>query len=717
MWGKKKRVPVIIQMEAVECGAASLGMILAYYGCWLPPEQLRKECGVSRDGCNARQLLLAARDHGLQAQGMRADPEDLPELAPAILYWEMNHFLVFTGMRGNKIFLNDPARGRVTVSREEFDKAFSGIVLTFSKGPDFKPQGAPASVLRFAGTRLKNAWGALLFTLIMGVLTAAIGLVTPLFSQVFMDYILSGSNPEWKMPFIGVMVAVTLFNLLVLALQDIYRRRYHYGMAMDANLRYFWHVLHLPLDFFSQRYVGDLIFRQSTNENITDTLVEKLGPLCVHIALLFVYLGFMLRYNVGLACIGLGAVVLNMLVVRYVSARRVELSRTTERDTGKFYGVTMSCLDNMETIKAAGAERGFFEHWAGHFTCMHNSRVNADRFSMLMSVLPALLAQFTNSLVLILGVYLILGGAFSIGMLMAFQGFMGAFMAPVNRLMNAAETLIEVRTQMERVEDVFRYATDDATADPPPGEMPQAGEEKLGGALELRHVTFGYSKHTAPQVKDFSLSLKPGQSVALVGASGCGKSTVGKLISGLYRPWEGEILFDGQPMQEIDRRKFTSSVVVIDQNVVLFDDTLTANIKMWDNSIEDFTMILACRDAQIREEIISRPGGFNARLVKGGQNFSGGERQRIEIATALAREPVILIMDEATSALDSDTEKRIMDAIKQSGATLVIIAHRLSTIRDCDEIVVMDRGATVERGTHESLLARQGIYSELMKNN
>ncbi len=546
----------------------------------------------------------------------------------------------------------------------------------------------------------------------MGILTAFVGLVTPLFSQVFMDNILSGKNPDWFVPFIIAMGGMVLFNFLLLTIQGIYKRRFSGNMAIEANANFFWHVLRLPIDFFSQRYVGDLIFRQRSNQTITATLVDKLGPLFINIILLVLYLFFMLQYSVLLTSVGLGVVLINMFVVRYISKKRVDMSRATERDQGKFFGVTMSCLDNMETIKAAGAEAGFFEHWAGYFTSMHNSSMRIDRYSVIMNILPALLAQLANSLVLILGIYLILGGEFTIGMLLAFQGFMGAFLSPVNQLLNAGETMIEMRTQMERVEDVFKYPCDVSESD---SHWTENG--KLKGNLELKQVTFGYNAHSEPQIKDFSLSLKPGQSVALVGASGCGKSTLAKLVSGLYQPWEGEILFDGRRRSEISRREFVNSVAVIDQNVVLFDDTVAANIKMWDSSIEDFAMILACRDAQIREDIIARPGGFNAQLVKGGQNFSGGQRQRMEIATALAREPVILIMDEATSALDADTEEKVMSSIRQSGVTLIIIAHRLSTIRDCDEIVVLDKGVVVERGTHEGLLAQNGRYKELMESN
>ncbi len=707
-----KKVPVIMQMEAVECGAASLGMILAHYGCWLPLEQLRKECGVSRDGCNARQLLMVARDHGLVAHGMRAEPADLPEHAPLIIHWEMNHFLVFVGFRGNKAYLNDPARGRVKVSREEFDRSFSGIALVFSKGPDFKREGSQASVLNFVKKRLGRAMPAMAFTLIMGILTAFAGLIRPLFTQIFMDNILTGKNPEWNNPFFAIMLGVVLFNFTVLFIQDIYRRRYKDMLEMSANVDYIRHVLRLPMDFFSQRYVGDIIFRQQSNAGITSVLVEKIAPLVVQIGILVLYLILMLGYSVPLTCIGVCAAVINMAAVRWVSAGQVDLERASERDTGKFYGVTLSCLENIETIKAAGAETGFFEHWAGYFTKMHNSNVRAGRYSLIAGMIPPLLTLVANSLVLIMGIYLILDGVFTIGVLLAFQAFMGSFLVPVNQLMTAGKTLIEMRSQMERIEDVMDYSADVGNE----REIIPV-EEKLGGELELRNVTFGYNSHSAPQITDFSLSLKPGQSVALVGPSGCGKSTLGRLITGLYKPWAGEILFDGRPQSEIDRRVFTSSVAVIDQNVVLFDDTVSANVKMWDSSIEDFVMVLACRDAQIREDIVARPEGFQTQLVKGGQNFSGGQRQRIEIATALAREPVILILDEATSTLDADTEKKIMDSIRKTGATLIIIAHRLSTIRDCDEIIVLDKGVVMERGTHESLMAKDGIYTALMKNN
>ena len=707
--GKVKNVPVIMQMEMVECGAASLGMVMAYYKKWLPLEQLRKDCGVSRDGCSAKQLLLAGRSYGMEANAYKLDEDELQELAPAIIHWNFNHFVVYKGKKGGVHYLNDPGRGKVKVSQEEFDRSFTGIALSFEPTEAFQPGGSRASILGFVKRRLKNTWAAAFFIFVVGLLSAIVGIATPLFSQVFMDDILSGKNPDWFKPFMAAFIAVIGVNILTAWLRGIYQRKYNAAMAIDANSNFFWHLLRLPMDFFSQRYVGDLILRQKSNQNIAATLVQQLAPLAIQMMLMVLYLTFMLRYSLLLTLIGLGSMGLNIVLASYISTKRVDVARISERDMGKYYGVTMSCLDNIETIKAAGAENGFFSHWAGYFTNMHNSEARAGRRDQLYGVWPEMLQTLTNNAILLIGAYLIMDGEFTIGMLLAFQGFMSGFSAPAQQLFSVAEMVIEMRTQMERVEDVLKYPVQEQS-----NAARSEGSGKLRGRIELKNVSFGYNKFSQPQIKDVSMTVEPGKSVAFVGTSGCGKSTLAKLITGLYQPWEGEILFDGKRRSEINSDEFTNSVAMIDQNVVMFDDTILSNIKMWDSSIEDFAMVLACRDAQIREEVVSRPEGFNTRLVKGGKNFSGGQLQRIEIATALAREPVILIMDEATSALDAETEKHIMDSIRMMGVTLIVIAHRLSTIRDCDEIVVLDKGVVVERGTHQALMEKDGVYKQLV---
>lgn len=703
-----KKVPVVMQMETVECGAAALSMLLAYHGKWLSIEQLRTDCGVSRDGSNARNIVRAARSHGMDAHGWHADIDDLPALAPAIIHWNYNHFVVFKGFDRGLAFINDPSMGSMAVSMKDFRRSYTGVAITATPGADFKPQGHQTSILHYVRENIRGVKDAFIFTLVMGLLMSFAGMVYPLFSQIFLDSIITGKNDEWTIPFFFGITCLVVFNFLLALLDNVYGRRFAGSMSIKGNTRFLWHALNLPIEFFAQRYVGDIVQRQSLNEHITTTLVRILAPYAVNVALLVVYVIVMAQYSLLLTIVGISVVALNIYTVAAERELRTNLARALEQSEGRFYGITMSCVDNIESIKAAGAERGFFEFWSGNFARRNNQEVAFQK----RPFWPFVFGHFANSFILILGATLILEGQFSIGMLMAFQGFMAEFMKPAMGLMEGSTTVLELRSQMERIDDVMAYPTEQDTA----AGNGQSGNVKLGGKIEMRNVTFGYSTSAEPLIRDFSMTLLPGKSVAIVGASGCGKSTIAKLVTGLYKPWSGEILFDDRDSSEVTRGEFVNSVACIDQNVVLFDDTIAENIKMWDHSIEDFTMTMACIDAGIRDDIISRPRGFNTRLVKGGGNFSGGQRQRFEIATALAREPVILILDEATSALDTVMESEVMQSIRQCGASTIVIAHRLSTIRDCDEIIVMDKGRIVQRGTHDELIAQPGAYAELIRN-
>lgn len=710
--GKIAKVPVMIQMEAVECGAASLGMILACHKKWLPLEQLRKDCGVSRDGCSARQIVMAARNYGLETVAYKMEPHEIEGFTPSIIHWNFNHYVVYKGKKGNYHYINDPATGARRVADEEFNKSFTGIVLTFKPGPEFRKGGSRPSIMGFVRRRLKNTGAAAFFIFATALLAAVVAIAMPLFSQVFMDDILSGKSPDFFKPFILAYLGIIVLSFFNECMKGIYMRKFNAAMEMEANTSFFWHILRLPMEFFSQRYLGDIILRQKSNQSISGTLVQTFAPLAINMATMVLYLIFMLRYSVPLTVIGLGSMVLNIVLINIIATRKVAYSNIAERNMGKYYGVTMSCLDNMESIKAAGAETGFFGHWTGYLTNRRNSYMAMEKWSNLSGVLPQILQSLTSNAILFLGVWLIMDGQFTIGMLLAFQGLMQGFTAPAQEMLSSAEMLIQMRTQMERVEDVLNYPVEMHA-----GASGKTVSGKLKGEVELKNVTFGYNNFSTPQIQDFSMKLEPGKSVAIVGMSGCGKSTVAKLISGLYHPSAGEILFDGRRRCDISDEEFMNSVAMIDQNAVMFDDTVAANIKMWDSSIEDFAMHMACNDAQIREDVITRPEGFNTRVAKGGKNFSGGQIQRMEIATALAREPIILIMDEATSALDADTEKRIMDSIRKMGITLIIIAHRLSTIRDCDEILVLEKGTVVERGTHQKLMETGTVYKELVSCN
>ena len=708
---KVAKVPVVMQMEALECGAASLCMVLAYYGKWLSLEQVRLDCGVSRDGSSAKNVVKAARSYGLKAEGFRMDPAALRTLLlPAIIHWNFNHFVVLDGFKKNRVVLNDPARGTVEVTLEEFDKAFTGVVMRFEKTDQFKPEGRPKSIWNFAVSRLKGALPAIVLVMLLSALAAMVGVIMPLFSKVFMDNILSGSNPEWLYPFIGAMAFAILFQFLVIMTQSLYWMRINGRFAITANAEFMWHVLRLPMEFFSQRWAGDIASRQNSNEQIASTLIQKIAPVLVNVCLLALYLVIMIRYSLLLTLIGVTAALLNLVVVQYTSKKLMNFSRTAQASGGKLSGATTAGIEMMETIKASGAEAGFFQRWAGFYAKQHNAEVSITKFNQFFGVIPSLLQQIANIAVLMSGVYLILNGQFTIGMLLAFQSFLGSFLSPVNQLIGVGGSVITMRADMERVEDVLNYKTDRPDRDPSAIQ----DVRKLSGELEIRNLTFGYNRLSEPLIKDFSICLKPGNSVAFVGGSGCGKSTLAKLITGLYQPWSGEILFDGKKLAEIDEMILKSSVSMVDQDITLFEDTVANNIRMWDTSIEDFAVILAARDADIHDTITMRENGYAHIIQEGGRNFSGGQRQRFEIARVLANEPTIIILDEATSALDAKTEEMVMRNIRAIGASCIVIAHRLSTIRDCDEIVVLDKGRVVERGTHNELYALGGRYTALV---
>lgn len=707
------KVPIVMQMEALECGAACLCMILAHYGKWIPLEQVRADCGVSRDGSTASNINKAARAYGLTTKSNKYDIRSVKELAiyPAIIHWNFNHFVVLCGFKGQKAVINDPARGITEVSAEEFDQSFTGICLQFIPSEKFVKSGKPRSIADFAKDRLKGTLVPVVFVMLTGILTGFSGILTPAFARVFTDNILSGQCPEWLYPFTFAMIGLVVFFLIVSIINAVYLLKIKGKLAIVSNSSFMWHTLRLPMEFFSQRMAGDIAYRQLSNDMIAETLIAKMAPILLNFGLLVLYLIVMLRYSVALTAVGLGAVVLNLFIARYISKKRINITRTRMRDQGKLDATTVSGIEMIETIKASGAEEGFFERWAGYHASVNKASVDFDTTNQFLGSVPVLVQNISGIFILTLGAYLIMSGRYTVGMLLAFQTFMTLFLNPVNELILAGQSFQEMRSSIERIDDVMNYKPD--------VEFVRHTDEKtnykkLTGMVEIKNLTFGYSKFAKPLLENFSLRLKPGSKVAFVGSSGCGKSTLAKLISGLYTPWSGEILFDGKHKEEIPREVLTGSLAVVDQNIIMFEDSIADNIKMWDSSIEDFEMIMAARDAQIHENIMLRDGGYSCEVSEGGKNFSGGERQRFEIARVLAQDPTIVILDEATSALDAKTEFEVTKAIKERGVTCILIAHRLSTIRDCDEIVVLDKGAVIERGTHEDLYKSGGLYSQLI---
>ena len=713
------KVPQVMQMEALECGAACLTMILAYYGRWVPLEQVRADCGVSRDGSKASNILKAARSYGLAAKGMTYSTEALRNKGnfPCIIFWNFVHFVVLRGFRGNYAYINDPARGQLKVPIDEFDQNFTGIVLEFEKTDAFEEGGSCPSTLQFILKRLEGLGSTIALVMTTAFITSIVAVLNTSLGQVFLDRILTGDNPEWLVPLMAIMLVLALISGVVSILNDAYYERIEGKIAVVSSSRFMRHLLHLPVSFYSQRMVGDLQQRQSANETIAFTLVDRLAPVFVNAVMLVLYLVVMLKYSVLLTAVGLLTVFINAMIARYISKRRINISRSAMANNGKLYATTVGGIEMIETIKAAGAEDGYFSRWAGYQAAVNEDTVRTTRLNEYLGMIPQLVAELANIAVLVLGIWLIVERSFTPGMLLAFTGFLGSFMSPVNELINLGQVMQEMRVQMERVEDVMLYPVD---VPEEPTEHLDASSfeyEKLSGEVELKGVTFGYSRLERPLIEGFDLHLEPGQWVALVGGSGCGKSTIARLVSGLYDPWDGEILFDGTPIKEVPRPLLRGSLAVVDQDIVTFDDSVSDNVKLWDQSIEDYEVILACRDAGIHETILERDGAYSSRILPGGSNFSGGQLQRLEIARVLAQDPTIIILDEATSALDAKTEAEVIRRIRDRGITCIVVAHRLSTIRDCDEIIVLDDGKVVERGTHDELLAKDGAYAELVRND
>ncbi len=710
----RAKVPVVMQMEALECGAACLDMILAYYDKWIPLEQVRYDCGVSRDGSNAKNILNAARNYGLEAKGYRFEPAELASSGsfPCIIHWEFNHFMVLNGFNGDYVYINDPARGAVKMTMEEFDEGFTGICLMFEPGPDFQPSGRRKSTVDFARQRLKGAGAAVAFVVISTIIAYLFNVINPAFTRFFIDRLLTKENSELLIPFVISLSCLNLLQIIFSAVTNIYSLKLDGKMSILGNSNYVWKVLHLPMEFFSQRLAGDILQRKSTNASISKTLVDTFAPIALNAIMTVFYLVFMVRYSILLTIVGLFALFLNGVLSRVISTKRVNIMRLSMRDTAKLSSATLSGVMMIETIKSSGAEIGFFKKWAGYQAAVNKEKIEYSHINIWLGSIPTLVNAMATYLVLILGVGMCMRGNFMIGMVVSFQLYLGYFTAPAMSIIGAGQSLQEMRTNMERIDDVMQYRQD------PLFETQNSDEgqsyTKLKGDIHIKNVTFGYSRLSPPVIRDFSLDIKQGSKVAIVGSSGCGKSTLAKLISGLYKPWQGEIIFDDKKIEQIDRNVFTGSVAVVDQDITLFEDTVDQNIKLWDNTIEDFEVILAARDAGLHDEIMDRHAGYKAHVDENGRNFSGGQRQRLEIARVLAQDPSVIILDEATSALDAVTEMKVIDAIKKRGITCIVIAHRLSTIRDCDNIVVLDNGVICEQGTHDELLSKGTFYKELV---
>lgn len=710
------KVPTVLQMESVECGAAALSIILGHFGKFVPLEKLRIACGVSRDGLKATNIIKAAKEYGLEAKGYAKSIEKLMQIkTPAIIFWNFNHFLVLEGFTKNKVYLSDPAQGRYTVTHQEFDDSYTGVVLTFETTEKFEKGNEKRGLMASLASRIKYSRQSIFFIILASLFLVIPGLVIPSFLKVFIDKYLVNNFSGFVMPLLLIMAGILIVNSLLVYIQQYFLLKLETKLALATSSKFLWHVFHLPIAFFTQRYSGEIGNRVSLNDKVAKLLSGDLANAVLNVIVVIFYALLMFSYDVILTLVGITMAVINIVILQYVSRARKDGNRQLTNETGKLLGTTTSGISMIETLKASGRENDFFTNWIGYLAKVTNAQQELGWLSTRLNTIPPLLTSLTTSAILGIGALRIMDGQMTLGALVAFTYLMNNFINPVNQLVSVGAMLHETESDMGRIDDVMNYEVDNQFREENAVKMESAKQNKLVGYFEMDNVTFGYNPTIPPLIEKFNLKLKPGSRVALVGGSGSGKSTVAKIASGLYDPWEGNILLDGKSRKEIPRNIITESLSVIDQDVLVFNGTINENIAFWDTLISEKNIVQSARDAAIHDVIAARTDAYDSKVMEGGANFSGGQRQRLEIARALVSNPSILVMDEATSALDPATEKMVMDNIKKRGCTCLIVAHRLSTIMDCDEIIVMEFGKIVERGTHEQLMSMNGVYSQLIE--
>lgn len=708
---KRAITPTVLQLEAAECGAASLAMVLGYHKRFVPLETLRAECGVSRDGSKASNILKAARTYGLEAKGLKAEPQHLADLLmPAIAFVDFCHFIVVEGVDGTGVYLNDPASGRRKVSKAEFDAMFTGVVLTFTPTEEFERADERPSLMASLIERASGVKLAVIFVLLAGLALVLPGLALPIMTRIFVDYVLVRGLEDWLTPLIIGLALTALVRFLLLELKNWTLAQAETRLAVDGAREMFRHILRLPVAFFGARYAGEIATRLSLSDGLASLLTDEVAEIALNFLAAAFFLMLMIAYDPMISLVVVVMSMLNLIVILRVARVISDGHRKISIDSGKLAGVELSGIQDIETYKAAGAEDAFFGRWSGLHANLTSARQMMGQSLVVVQATPGLLSALTSAAVLTLGGWQVMRGEMTIGALVAFQTLAASFTSPVLALTGLGAQLQEVRSFTERTDDLLRQAPDPALMDDgdPIEQLPQ-------GRIDVIGLAFGHMPLEPPLIDGFELSLPVGGSVALVGASGSGKSTLGRLIAGLYTPRAGVVAIDGRPLAEWPRAALAAGVAYIDQDIVLFEGTVRDNLSLWDETLPETQVIKAAHDAAIHDVIAGRPGNYEGKVEEGGRNFSGGQRQRLEIARALAGNPRIIVMDEATSALDTAIEATIIENIRERGATLVIIAHRLSTIRDCDEIIVLEQGQVVERGTHETLIEEEGRYAALIE--
>jgi NHLM bacteriocin system ABC transporter peptidase/ATP-binding protein len=716
---KRVKVPTILQMEAVECGAAALAMILAYYGKWLPLEQLRLECGVTRDGSNADNLVRAAERMGCAARGRAGHPLGLKKKEyPLILFWEFNHFVVLEGIENDIVYLNDPAMGRRTVPWSEFRTSYTGVYIEVRPGPDFKEEGHPYSIAKAMAEKLAEDKWAILFVIVLGFCMIIPGLAVPVMNQIFIDDVFSMKHPDWTQKLFAAMIGAMILSGVMTAMRSAVLNFWRKKLTLSDSSGFFWHVLRLPVAFFQQRYAADVASRIQYNEANAQVLTEQAATSLLDLFVALFYLGLLFQYSVPLTIVGVSISALDIIMLLYMRRNMTDLTMRIQQERSKEYGALMAGVMMIESIKANGSEGDLFTKWSGYGTKATDASQAMQLWSMKLKLIPTLLAGLNSALIMTVGGFSIMEGVMTAGIYTAFNSLITQFQEPVQKLKLFGTSLQMTEMQMQRLDDVRRYKIDSLNypdAEEEEEKRKNFKNDRLSGELALRDVSFGYSPLNPPLIEHFDLKLEPGEWAAVVGASGSGKSTLAKIVSGLYEEWSGEVLFDGVKRRDIPRAVIVNSLATVDQDVFQLSGTVRENISLFDKSLPKEDIVQAAQDACIHEDILKLIGGYEAVVSEGGLNFSGGQRQRLEIARALASNPSLLILDEATSAIDPMTEQKVLENIRRRGCTCLIVAHRLSTIRDADEIIMLEKGNVAERGAHRDLINHDGPYRRLIE--
>jgi NHLM bacteriocin system ABC transporter peptidase/ATP-binding protein len=715
---RRIRTPTVLQMEAAECGAACLAIVLRHYGRVVPLLELRQVCGVSRDGSDAASLVRAAQLYGLEGKGFRLDLAALRrQRMPLILFWEFNHFLVLEGFRGNRVALNDPASGPRWLSLEAFSAGFTGVVLEMRPGPGFRRGGRPPLAWGLLLRRLAPEWRAAAFTVLAGLLLLVPQLAMPVFTQIYIDDVWGSALRHWLKPMLWAMALTIVVQAIGGQLQQLGIRHLRHRLESRGAQEFEAHVLALPDGFFRQRYAGDISQRQGLNRELAEFLAQRVLPLLQGSVLLVLYLLLTLAYSPRLGLVVAISTSLNALMVVLSLRQQRDATLQLQKDAGKAEGSLMAALMEIEMVKSTATEADVLQRFAGYQRRVQAFVHHLSRRQAALGLVPTLLSQLNTLGVLVVGFLLVLQGQITLGMLLAAQQVAAGLKGEIDRLVGFVADLPRIETAVLRLQDVLDHPIDPLlrTTTPPSLAPWPAGRRRLSGRVEIEDLVYRFAPVRPPLIEGLSLTIEPGMRVALVGASGSGKSTLARLIAGLLPISAGQIRFDGYPLTAIPRPVAVASLAMVQQEIAIYGLSIRENLRLWRSDLGDEALLEACRDAQLLELIEAMPGGLNTQLAEGGRNLSGGQRQRLELARALLQEPAILILDEATSALDAETERRVEEALRRRACTQIVVAHRLSTIRDADLILVLDAGRVVQRGRHEELIAEsEGLYARLL---